>query len=325
MWRLLFFIVVLSACSGIEQKNVNSDSRLAVIFDTDANNEVDDQHALAYLLLSDSVFNVKGVTVNSTYNGGGVEQHYKEAERVVKLCNKHDQVQLYMGAQSDFEQIKHSIDSSVFDGYQAVNFIISEAKKQDHEKLILLAVGKLTNAALAVKKDTSIIPKLRIVWLGSNYPEKGEYNLENDVEAMNYLLQTQIEFEMAVCRYGEPSGTDAVRVTQSDVIENMSGVGPKILEAVEGRHGQKFSNFGDYSVNLFSHIEYYGNPPSRALFDMAAVAIVKNPNWAIKKSISAPSMVNGFWIDHPGNKRKIIVWESFNADAILNDFYSVFK
>lgn len=325
MWRLIFFILVLSACTNeVNKKEVNH-PRIAVIFDTDANNEVDDQHALAYLLLSDSVFDVKGITVNSTYNGGGIEQHYMEAERVIKLCDKHNEVSLYSGAESDFESIKLNIDSVNFDGYKAVNFIINEANKHHDTKLVVLAVGKLTNIALAVLKDTTIISKLRLVWLGSNYPARGEYNLENDVEAMNYLLRTDIEFEMAVCRYGEPSGTDAVRVTQSDIIENMSGVGPKIPKKVEGRHGQMFSTFGDYSVNLFSHINYYGNPPSRALFDMAAVAIVKNPNWAIRTWIPAPSMVDGFWIDHPGNKRKIIVWENYNSDAILEDFYKVFE
>ena len=36
----------------------------------------------------------------------------------------------------------------------------------------------------------------------------------------------------------------------------------------------------NYSVNLFAQIDLHGDPPSRSLFDMAAVAIVKNPVWA---------------------------------------------
>ena len=43
-----------------------SDERIRVIFDTDANNELDDQHALAYLLFSGNAFAVEGITVNST-------------------------------------------------------------------------------------------------------------------------------------------------------------------------------------------------------------------------------------------------------------------
>ena len=60
----------------------------------------------------------------------------------------------------------------------------------------------------------------------------------------------------------------------------MPGKGPRIRVQVTGRHGGKFATFGDYSVNLFDHIELSGTPPSRALYDMAAVAIVKNPAWA---------------------------------------------
>ena len=64
-----------------------------------------------------------------------------------------------------------------------------------------------------------------------------------------------------------------------------------------GRHGGAFTNFGDYSVDLFEHIDLYGDPPSRALFDMAAVAIVKNPAWAtlrspgarVRKSVMVPA------------------------------------
>lgn len=83
-----------------------------------------------------------------------------------------------------------------------------------------------------------------------------------------------------------------------------------------------FYTFGDYSVNLFKHAEFYGNPPGRALFDMAAVAIVKNGKWASAKRIPAPILQNGAWIERPANKRTMIVWENFDKDAILRDFYT---
>jgi len=72
-------------------------------------------------------------------------------------------------------------------------------------------------------------------------------------------------------------------------------------------------------VNLFSNMP--GRPASRALFDMAAVAIVKNPKWATPKKIPAPSLVNGKWVERPGNPRPIVIWENFNRDAIMADFY----
>jgi hypothetical protein len=295
-----------------------------VIFDTDANNELDDQHALAYLVMNGETFNVKGVTVNATRNGGNIEGHYLEAMRILELCTVADRIPLLKGADGSFEDIRGNVKSAEFDGSEAVDFIIRTAK-QSIEPLTLIAVGKLTNVALALEKSPEIAPKIRLVWLGSNYPEPGEYNQENDVPSMNYLLETKIPFEMVTVRYGKPSGTDAVKVTQEEINLRMPGMGPKSAQPVKGRHGVSFNNFGDYSVNLFEHIDYYGDPPSRALFDMAAVAIVKNPDWAEKTIIPSPIFQDDQWMERPDNPRKIVVWENFDRDRIINDFYSTLE
>ncbi|HUG44429.1 MAG TPA: nucleoside hydrolase, partial [Acidobacteriota bacterium] len=97
--------------------------------------------------------------------------------------------------------------------------------------------------------------------------------------------------------------------------------GPRVSPPVAGRHGGRFANFGDYSVSLFEHIELHGEPPSRALFDMAAVAIVKNPAWAQAVEIPAPVLKNGKWEERPDNPRKIILWERFARESIMRDFY----
>ena len=130
---------------------------------------------------------------------------------------------------------------------------------------------------------------------------------------------------MVTVRYGKPSGTDAVRVTQEEVNRHMPGKGPKADTPVTGRHGVAFDNFGDYSVNLFEHIQYHGNPPSRALFDMAAVAIVKNPGWAEPKEIPAPILRNNQWVERPENGRTITIWENFDRNEIMADFYQTME
>jgi len=324
-WVIVLVSILLSWGCFDNNEAESSNNKLPVIFDTDANNELDDQHALAYLLFNEETFDIKGVTVNATYNGGHIDEQHIEAERVMKLCKAMEKIPLLKGANASFQEIKDSLKNVVFDGSEAVNFIIEEARKQTKEKLILLAVGKLTNVALAVEKDPSIVQSIRLVWLGANYPDPGEYNLENDIPAMNYLLDSNIDFEMVTVRYGKPSGTDAVKVTQKEAQKNMPGLGPKIDKPVTGRHGGQFFTFGDYSVNLFQHIDYYGDPPSRALFDMAAVAIVKNPEWAKSSTIPCPIMTDKKWIDRPDNDRKIIIWEHFDKEEIISDFYATLK
>lgn len=300
-------------------------NKLPVIFDTDANNEIDDQHALAYLLFNQEIFDIKGITVNATYNGGNIDNHMAEAQRVLDLCEENSHIPVLKGADSDFKSLKASISNKTFDGYQAVDFIIAQAEKQQKDKLVVLAVGKLTNVALAIEKDPAIADKIRLVWLGSNYPEPGEYNLENDIPAMNYLLHKDVEFELVMVRYGKSTGTDAVKITKEEAIKNMKGQGPKITTPVIGRHGGEFYCFGDYAVNLFNHIDYYGNPPSRSLFDMAAVAIVKNPTWASSYKISGLHMSNKQWKQRSNVSRKVVIWENFDKEAILNDFYTSLK
>jgi hypothetical protein len=130
---------------------------------------------------------------------------------------------------------------------------------------------------------------------------------------------------MVTVRYGKATGTDFVRVTKQEIDQNMPGRGPVMDEPVMGRHNEAFVTFGDYSVNLFNHAVFYGDPPSRALFDMAAAAILKNPAWARPGQIPAPVYKPEGWIEQPDNKRMITVWEFFERDSIINDFFGTMK
>ncbi len=159
-----------------------------------------------------------------------------------------------------------------------------------------------------------------MVWLGTNYPEPGEYNFVNDVSSVAPLLESDVPFEMVMVRYRRPSGTDAVKARLEEIQRIMPGKGPKISPPVTGRHGGRFSTFGDYSVELFE--KFPGNPKQRPLFDMAAVAIVKNPKWAKRVTIGAPRFADGKWVDQPNNPRQIVIWENFDREAILNDFFA---
>jgi len=319
----LMSILLFSACQPTQKAKETPSPKLKILIDTDANNELDDQHALAYAFLNTDVFDVVGVTVNNTRNGNGIQGQFDEAQRIIRLFNLEDKVPLMMGAEKSFAEILPTINDSLYDGKSAVDFIIQEAMKMQDEKLVLLPVGKLTNVALAIKKEPEIIARIRVVWLGANYPDPGEYNLDNDTTSVNPVIESGVPFEMVTVRYGKPSGTAAVTVTREEVYANLKGKGPKSSTEITGRHGGTFSSFGEYSANLFEHAEMHGNPPSRALFDMAAVAIVKNPLWAEKKEIPAPRLQGIGWMEKPENPGKIIIWENFNRDAIVNDLFDL--
>jgi purine nucleosidase len=325
LMRLQILALLLATAACATAPDAPRTGKIRVLLDSDANNELDDQHAIAYTLFSGDAFEVEGVAVNRTRGGGGIDEQIAEAERVVRLSGLHGQIPVLKGADGSFTEIAARLEEPAFDGSEAVRFIIERAHAPRGGRLVLIPVGKLTNIALALRKDPSIAPKVRVVWLGSNYPEPGEYNQENDEPALQYLLDANVDFEIALVRYGHPSGTDAVRVTPAEIRERMTGRGPRSPVPVTGRHGGEFRTFGDYSVDLFEHITLDGNPPSRALFDMAAVAIVKNPSWARRRRIPAPRLVDGKWEERPDNPRAITLWEHFDREAILRDFFQAME
>ena len=125
---LLSLACIVTACkSGAQKKNVMiQKKKIPVVLDTDANNELDDQHAIAYMLFNQDFFDIKGITVNKTRNGGSIEKHVEEAQRVVKLCGFVDKVKVIPGASQQYHEIYDSLKGIDYDDHKAVEFIINE-------------------------------------------------------------------------------------------------------------------------------------------------------------------------------------------------------
>lgn len=316
--------LLLSACAASEEPPASTTSpvqadtaRTRVIIDTDANNELDDQHAIAYALLSGDAFQVEGITVNRTDNGGDIDAQTQEARRVVRLTGLDGAVPIREGASGSYQAIAPQVDASDFDGAAAVNFLIERAHASDERPLVIVAIGKLTNVALALEKDPSIASEIRVVWLGSNFPEPGEYNLENDPSAVNPVIESDAPFEVAVVRYGQSSGTAAVQTFQPEIHARMPGLGPAVEAPVTGRHGGAHRTFGDYSVALFDHVDQY----ARALYDVAALAVVKNPSWGVRRTAGPYRLEEGEWVRQSGGD-DLVIWELFYTSKILDDFFA---
>lgn len=290
--------------------------RIPILIDSDANNELDDQHAIAYATFSSDAFDLVGVTVNNTPLGDGIQGQYDEAKRVLELCTAFETIPLFKGADQNYLDIQPNLSDDAFDGKDAVDFIVQEARRDRGEPLILIPIGKLTNIALAIERAPDIESKIRVVWLGSNYPEEGEYNLVADIPSVKRVLESSVPFEMVTVRYTKSTGSTAVAVETEFVKQIMPGLGPQV-DPVIGRHGGEFTCFGDYSVSLFDHMNF----PKRPLFDVVAVAVVKNPDWGERTEIPAPILDEKTWVGRPENQRQISIWENFNKEAVLDDFF----
>lgn len=291
--------------------------KIPVILDTDANNELDDQHAIAYMIYNDDLFDIRGITTNRTWGGGPVEEHSKEARRIVHLCGADDRIEVISGANGNYNILKDSLNNPVYDGKKAVEFIIQQAHTiTGGKKLVLIPVGKITNIALALKKDPSIIPKVKIVWLGTNWPGPGEYNMDNDTSAVNPVIQSEVE--MWVCTVA--GGTAEVRTTRTEITNRLKGKGTQV-EPIEGRHGGSFDRLGDYLVNLWENV----GEETRSLFDMANVATVKNPQWAEDTVVYGPRLVNGTWTSDPTAKDSVRFFRNYDVTDVINDFWKTME
>lgn len=291
-------------------------AKIRIIVDTDANNELDDQHAMAYALFNSDVFDVVGVTVNNTPRGDGIQGQYDEAKRILQLCSAWGKVPLLKGADRNFEDIRPQLSSPAYDGAEAVEFIVEHALASGDDRLVLIPIGKLTNIALALERNPSIANNIRIVWLGSNYPDSGEYNLAADPASVNYVIQSAAPFEMVTVRYFQSTGSGAVQTTGDEIKSRMPGQGPRVAP-VTGRRGGSFTTFGDYSISLFNEV----NHTRRSLFDVVAVAVVKNASWGQLRFIEAPKLNGIEWAPGDMDGREIGIWENFNAEAILTDLF----
>jgi inosine-uridine nucleoside N-ribohydrolase len=300
-----------------------TDKRVDLILDTDANNELDDQHAITYLLMHWDEVNIVAITTNATYYGGDAEAQAAEARRIVGLMGPlGKKVNVIAGATADYEEILPHIGETTFDGSDAVNCIIASARRHSpRNKLLLVPVGKLTNIALALAKAPDIVPNVRIVWLGSNYPQPGEYNLENDIPSVNAVIDSGAAFEMAIVASSEGMrGTAEVGMTRREMVERVAGKGPRV-EPIEGRAGGTFTCVGDYLLNLFEQCSMDDNY-YRSLFDMAALATALYPDRAEVREIPAPILEGKEWKERPMASHTIKVLFNFNREAIIDDFVS---
>src|SRR5215207_5058037 len=111
-----WFAALFALCVTPHVVSAQMPALTRVLLDTDANNELDDQHAIAYLLFSGDAFDVEGITVNRTRGGGDVEQQALEAERVVTLAGLRRVFPVIRGANGSFAEIAPHIREKRFDG-----------------------------------------------------------------------------------------------------------------------------------------------------------------------------------------------------------------
>ena len=166
-------------------------------------NEVDDQFSFTYLMKSLDKINLDAITIAPFLSSGyantktleeGTEKSYDTTLKLLDMMNMHEYKNIvYKGAT---KYTTKSLNSN-----EVVDKIIETVLKNDHTTII--AIGAITNIALAITKEPSIIDKMKVIWLGGNSflsHQNQEFNFRQDINAVKLVFDSKVKLTVIPCR-----------------------------------------------------------------------------------------------------------------------------
>lgn len=177
--------------------------RMNVILDTDTFNEVDDQFALTFALLSPEKMNVHAITAAPFLNqkvgtpAEGMEESYQEILRLLKLIGK-DESLAFRGSETYLPDRRTPVKSD------AACKIIQTAEEcaAKGEILYILAMGAITNVASALLLKPELIKNISVIWLGGHpvyWTSNNEFNWRQDIPAAQVLFSSGVPLIQIPC------------------------------------------------------------------------------------------------------------------------------
>lgn len=280
-----------------------SNYRLNVILDTDTYNECDDQFALAYLLKSKNLFNIQAITVAPfSHNSRNVtveEGQNLSYNEILKICKwlKFDAANKVYKGSLDYIKNEYNQDND------AVEKIIEIALKNN--KTYILAIGAITNIALAIKKEPKIIEKIEVIWLGGNqldYKDNLEYNFKQDVEAVRIVFDSKVRLTILPCK---------------DVVSKL------LIDIRELRYSiENVSELCNYLISRFYNDGYHGIQEKRVIWDISVIAYMINKSWFEEEQISCPKIKEDTSYEVTNNNHKIKFIKDLDNEKIYEDLFT---
>ena len=270
-----------------------------IILDTDLYNEIDDQIALAYVLKSKDTLNLEAVTIapftKGQYNTKtSIDKSYEVAKKIFKMCNEENDEIIFKGATEYFTNDSDQTND-------AVNKIIEIAKKND--KTYVLSIGCITNIALAIKKEPSIIKKIEVIWLGTNFlfMKNNDFNFRQDVEAVRYVFDSKVKITI-IPTYPVSYGLMISKYELESRIRNAN-------------------ELCNYFCDIFTD-DYGTEEIRRVIWDISVVAYVINEEWFKTMEISCPKIKEDTSFKLTKFRHKIKFVQRLDSNKIYDDLFS---
>ena len=236
------------------------------VLDTDTYNEIDDQFALSYMMLSPERINVKAIYAAPFFNQhssspkDGMEKSYDEIIKLLKLMHREDFLpNVFKGSEDFMKDELTAIDSP------AARHLISLAKEYSPEKpLYVIAIGAITNVASALILDPTIAESIVIVWLGGHsleFTRTNEFNMCHDYSAARIVMSSAAPFIQLPC---------------GGVVSAFTTTGPEMKFWLDGK-----TELSTYLYNnTVNEVDGHNNIRvwSRVIWDVTAIGWLLNDN-----------------------------------------------
>ena len=305
-----------------------------VIIDTDAANEIDDQFALAWALLSPSQLDVVAVYAEpfsfahrqqeymaqhgapadaAPFNppAVGMERSFHEILTVYGKLGLDAQGKVYRGSTGYLPSASQAVPS------EAAEHLVATARAhQGSEPLYVVALGCVTNIASALLMAPDIAEKIVVVWTAgfpSHAPQANlAFNLEQDLFASQHLLDSGVPH---VYLPGYHVGAQ-LRLSLPDMERYVQGQGP----------------MGDYLHQLYTHNPLWpvlGVDAQTALqgvyswviWDVINIAWLLNPDWVPSGLVRTPLLGDDLHWQAAPNRHWMREAHGVQRDAIFSDLF----
>lgn len=294
---ILFLGVVVSIVITVVTygKRIQRPDHVKMIIDSDSGNEIDDLFAITLALIDPSI-EIIGLS------SGQFNMHPNGGDSSVYVSQRINEELLALHGRLD---IPHPLGANDQTGYwgdtkpipsAASQFIRDEVEKLKFgEKLNVVTLGAVTNLATAIMEDTTIIPRIRWYSMGLKYDprsqvwDKNEFNVRNDLDAMDYLLNRE-ELETHIMT------ATTSRVYTFEQTETFDLLGAR---------GERW----DYLVRRWQDVA----PTTRTwiMWDVALIHAIMNPDLVTEKDV---------WTPDENTRRRVSVYTWLGEEKMRREF-----
>ena len=279
--------------------------RVKMVLDTDTYNEVDDQFALAYSLLSPEKLDVLAVYAAPYFNDrssgpeDGMEKSYAEIVRLLGKMGRTSEGFVFKGSRGYLPDGETPVES------EAARDLVKKAMAMpEGELLYVVAIGAITNVASAILMEPEIVKKICVVWLGGHPLSAStarEFNLMQDVPAARVGLDCGGAFTLVPCM-GVASHLLATVPDMKDAIGGKNALCDALVEL-----------FGEYSSDHFGW--------AKEIWDVSTIAYLVNPDWIPTVLEHSPLLTDDCHWAHDANRHFIRVATFARRTPIFRDLY----